>query len=66
MSWRVQSIALWFHIPLWVAAAVVVVVSGAYYAGKESHEEQKRVEIQDSFIKVITLKQLSEISVSKI
>lgn len=34
---KMQSVALWFHIPLWILAAIAVVLMGAYNAGAQQY-----------------------------
>ena len=64
---KIQAIALWFHIPMWIVTGFVIVIIGAYNAGKEKHQvAESRTSALMLTLPVMTLHQISEIRVSDI
>lgn len=64
---KLQSIALWFHIPMWLMAAIVIVIMGAYHAGMRNAEAKQAT--SSALIKTLPLmdmKQLAQVRVTEL
>jgi hypothetical protein len=57
---KLQSIALWFHIPMWILAAVVIVIMGAYHAGIRNAEAREAM--NSALIKTLPLMSIAQLS----
>ena len=62
---RLYSFALWMHIPMWIAASIVIVLMGAYNAGAQQNiVKDTVVEVESIYLPILTLEQLQQITVS--
>lgn len=64
---RLQSIALWFHIPMWVVAGAAIVVIGAYNTGmKQETISNAKASTLMITLPLMDVRQLSSIRVSEL
>lgn len=63
---KLQSMALWMHIPMWGVCALVIIIIGAYNAGMSAAATREAV-IQENaaILPILTLRQLQKIPVSR-
>lgn len=57
---KLQSVALWFHIPMWLMAAIAIIIMGAYHAGMRNAEEKQA--ITSTLIQTLPLMDIKQIA----
>jgi hypothetical protein len=64
---KLQSVALWFHIPMWAITGIVIIIIGAYHAGIRHHETREAVNSTlVNTLPLMSIRQLSQVKVSDI
>jgi hypothetical protein len=64
---RIQSILVWFHIPMWIATGIVIVIIGAYHAGvKKDQVNRATTSALMQTLPIMSLRQLTQIKVNDI
>lgn len=64
---RIQYLALWLHLPMWLLAGVAIIIIGAYHKGLSVSEvEGAQMNALAATLPHMTIRQISQVKVSDI